>query len=152
MATPRHGASGIMPASCQSGLCASPGIAAGGPAARRAATGRGLAYLRRAPMSSIAGAERARRSGGKRRPTRREGHMGGMSLWHWIIVLVIVVVLFGAGRIPRVMGDLAKGIKSFKAGMKDEEVVSDEPAKRVESGATIDGKAAHHTETTAPKA
>jgi sec-independent protein translocase protein TatA len=78
--------------------------------------------------------------------------MGGMSLWHWIIVLVIVVVLFGAGRIPRVMGDLAKGIKSFKAGMKDEEVVSDEPAKRVESGATIDGKAAAHTETTAPKA
>jgi sec-independent protein translocase protein TatA len=76
--------------------------------------------------------------------------MGGMSLWHWIIVLVIVMVLFGAGRIPRVMGDLAKGIKSFKAGMKDEEVASDDPAKRVESGTTIDGKATHPTE--APKA
>jgi sec-independent protein translocase protein TatA len=76
--------------------------------------------------------------------------MGGMSLWHWIIVLVIVMVLFGAGRIPRVMGDLAKGIKSFKAGMKDEEVASDEPTKRVESGATIEGKATHPTE--APKA
>ncbi len=78
--------------------------------------------------------------------------MGGMSLWHWIIVLVIVMVLFGAGRIPRVMGDLAKGIKSFKAGMKDEEVATDEPAKRVEGGATIDGKATPHTESTAPKA
>ena len=78
--------------------------------------------------------------------------MGGMSLWHWIIVLVIVVVLFGAGRIPRVMGDLAKGIKSFKAGMKDEEVVSDDPAKRVEVGTTIEGKTAAHSETTAPKA
>jgi sec-independent protein translocase protein TatA len=79
--------------------------------------------------------------------------MGGMSLWHWVIVLVIVVVLFGAGRIPRVMGDLAKGIKSFKAGMKDEEVAStEEPAKRVEAGTTIEGKAAHHSETTAPKA
>ena len=67
--------------------------------------------------------------------------MGEMSLWHWIIVLVIVMVLFGAGRIPRVMGDLAKGIKSFKAGMKDEEVAGDKPGKRLESGTTIDGKA-----------
>ena len=79
--------------------------------------------------------------------------MGGMSLWHWIIVLVIVMVLFGAGRIPRVMGDLAKGIKSFKAGMKDEEMAgsADDPAKRVEAGTTIDGKTVPHTETTAPK-
>jgi len=77
--------------------------------------------------------------------------MGGLSLWHWIILLVIVMVLFGAGRIPRVMGDLAKGIKSFKAGMKDEEPAVDEPAKRVEAGATIEGKATHHTEA-APKA
>jgi sec-independent protein translocase protein TatA len=78
--------------------------------------------------------------------------MGGMSVWHWIIVLVIVMVLFGAGRIPRVMGDLAKGIKSFKAGMKDEgEAAStEEPAKRVETGATIEGKV-HHPES-APKA
>ena len=75
--------------------------------------------------------------------------MGGMSVWHWIIVLVIVMVLFGAGRIPRVMGDLAKGIKSFKAGMKDEEVAAEDPAKRVESGTTIEGKATH---TEAPKA
>jgi sec-independent protein translocase protein TatA len=71
--------------------------------------------------------------------------MGGMSMWHWIIVLVIVMVLFGgAGRIPRFMGDLAKGIKSFKEGMKDHDTAAaEEAAKRVESGATIEGKATH---------
>ena len=80
--------------------------------------------------------------------------MGGMSIWHWVILLAIVMLVFGAGRIPRVMGDLAKGIKSFKAGMKDEEVASDEAAKRVE-GAAIDGKpvpAPHQPGSTAPKA
>jgi sec-independent protein translocase protein TatA len=46
--------------------------------------------------------------------------MGSFSAWHWIIVLVVVVIIFGAGKLPRVMGDLAKGIKSFKSGMKDE--------------------------------
>ncbi len=47
--------------------------------------------------------------------------MGFTSAWHWIVVLLIVVILFGAGKIPRLMGDVAKGIKSFKAGLKDEE-------------------------------
>src|SRR5437763_15082971 len=51
--------------------------------------------------------------------------MGSMSLMHWLIVLAIVLVLFGAGKLPRVMGDFAKGIKAFKAGMKEEE----EPAE-----------------------
>jgi len=81
--------------------------------------------------------------------------MGGMSLWHWIIVLVIVMVLFGAGRIPRVMGDLAKGIRSFKEGMKDEGAAAaggEDPQKRVETGTTLEGKATHPSETTAPKA
>ena len=43
----------------------------------------------------------------------------GFSVWHLLIVLVIVVVLFGAGRVPRLMGDLAKGIKAFKHGLND---------------------------------
>ena len=47
--------------------------------------------------------------------------MGSMSLVHWLVVLAIVLVLFGAGKIPRVMGDMAKGIKAFKLGMKDED-------------------------------
>jgi len=42
-------------------------------------------------------------------------------LMHWAIVLAIVLVLFGAGKLPRVMGDFAKGIKAFKAGMKEQE-------------------------------
>lgn len=47
--------------------------------------------------------------------------MGSMSLMHWLVVLAIVLVLFGAGKLPRVMGDFAKGIKAFKAGMAEEE-------------------------------
>src|ERR1700684_4162259 len=47
--------------------------------------------------------------------------MGSMSLMHWLVVLAIVLVLFGAGKLPRVMGDFAKGIKAFKLGMKDED-------------------------------
>lgn len=46
--------------------------------------------------------------------------MGSFSIGHWLIVLLIVLVLFGAGKLPKVMGDLAKGIKNFKAGLKDE--------------------------------
>jgi sec-independent protein translocase protein TatA len=47
--------------------------------------------------------------------------MGSFSLVHWMIVLLIVLLLFGAGKLPRVMGDFAKGIKAFKSGMKDED-------------------------------
>jgi sec-independent protein translocase protein TatA len=47
--------------------------------------------------------------------------MGSFSLMHWMIVLLIVLLLFGAGKLPRVMGDFAKGIKAFKSGMKEED-------------------------------
>ncbi len=47
--------------------------------------------------------------------------MGSFSLMHWMIVLLIVLLLFGAGKLPRVMGDFAKGLKAFKSGMKDGE-------------------------------
>jgi sec-independent protein translocase protein TatA len=42
-----------------------------------------------------------------------------MSITHWLVVLAIVLVLFGAGKLPTVMGDLAKGIKAFKTGISD---------------------------------
>jgi sec-independent protein translocase protein TatA len=45
--------------------------------------------------------------------------MGFGSIWHWVIVLVVVLLLFGAGKIPRLMGDMAKGVKAFKEGLKD---------------------------------
>jgi sec-independent protein translocase protein TatA len=47
--------------------------------------------------------------------------MGSFSVWHWLIVLVVVLLLFGRGKIPELMGDMAKGIKSFKKGMADDE-------------------------------
>ncbi len=47
--------------------------------------------------------------------------MGSMSIWHWVIVALIVMLLFGKGRISEMMGDLAKGINSFKKGLADEE-------------------------------
>ena len=51
--------------------------------------------------------------------------MGSFSTWHWMIVLVIVLLVFGRGKIPELMGDMAKGIKSFKKGMADDETVDD---------------------------
>ena len=47
--------------------------------------------------------------------------MGSFSIWHWMIVLVIVLVLFGRGRVSEIMGDFGKGIKSFKEGMNEED-------------------------------
>jgi sec-independent protein translocase protein TatA len=52
--------------------------------------------------------------------------MGSFSIWHWLIVLVVVLLVFGRGKIPELMGDMAKGIKSFKKGMADDSV-DDEP-------------------------
>jgi sec-independent protein translocase protein TatA len=47
--------------------------------------------------------------------------MGSFSIWHWIIVLLLILVLFGRGKVSELMGDVAKGIKSFKKGMADDE-------------------------------
>ena len=48
--------------------------------------------------------------------------MGTFSIWHWLVVLVVVLVLFGGkGKISSLMGDFGKGLKSFKKGMKDED-------------------------------
>ena len=70
----------------------------------------------------------------------------GISIWQIVLVLVIILILFGAGKIPRIMGDVAKGIKSFKAGMKEgeneeidvsaEEVVSDDKKKKTKTTAS----------------
>jgi sec-independent protein translocase protein TatA len=52
--------------------------------------------------------------------------MGGFSLWHWLVVGIVILLLFGKGRFSDMMGDVAKGIKSFKRGMSEE----DETAQR----------------------
>lgn len=54
--------------------------------------------------------------------------MGSFSIWHWLVVLVIVLLLFGAGKIPKLMGDMAKGVTAFKKGLKDGEEDGTKPA------------------------
>lgn len=46
--------------------------------------------------------------------------MGSFSFWHWLIVLLVILIIFGAGKLPKVAGDLASGIKNFRKGMKEE--------------------------------
>ncbi|MHB9880908.1 twin-arginine translocase TatA/TatE family subunit [Pacificimonas sp. ICDLI1SI03] len=58
--------------------------------------------------------------------------MGGLSIWHWLIVAIVIMLLFGKGRISDMMGDLAKGITSFKKGLAEDEHDST-PPKQVES-------------------
>lgn len=79
--------------------------------------------------------------------------MGGLSIWHWLIFLVVALLLFGgSGKISSIMGDVAKGIKSFKKGMSEDEdappAPSADPFKKEEPKA-IDGAAqpaqAQHT-------
>ena len=53
--------------------------------------------------------------------------MGSFSIWHWLIVLVIVLLLFGKGKISDVMGDMAKGVKSFKKGLADDDEAASKP-------------------------
>tara|TARA_B100001057_G_scaffold484879_1_gene563666 strand:- start:646 stop:825 length:180 start_codon:yes stop_codon:yes gene_type:complete len=57
----------------------------------------------------------------------------GLGHWEILLILVIVLILFGAGKLPKVAGDLAKGIKSFKAGLKDDAIkdkkISDDKKK-----------------------
>ncbi len=76
--------------------------------------------------------------------------MGHLSIWHWIIVLVIVVLLFGRGRIADIMGDMAKGVKNFRRGLADDEddvaaankrSLDHAPAQAVASGAEDKTKA-----------
>ncbi len=59
--------------------------------------------------------------------------MGSFSIWHWMIVLLVVLLLFGSGKVSTLMGDVAKGIKSFKKNMGEDtdasmEASADKPA------------------------
>lgn len=83
--------------------------------------------------------------------------MGSMSIWHWLVVAVIAMVLFGGrGKISELMGDVAKGIKSFKKGLQEEDTAtaakSDETTKPIEHQAANDLKSAATATTGAQKA
>jgi sec-independent protein translocase protein TatA len=66
--------------------------------------------------------------------------MGSFSIWHWMIMLVVVLLLFGSGKVSSLMGDFAKGIKSFKKNMAepDDASMEDSAAK---PGGSISGPA-----------
>jgi sec-independent protein translocase protein TatA len=64
--------------------------------------------------------------------------MGSLSIWHWIVVIAVVLLLFGRGKISDLMGDVAQGIKAFKKGMQDDDKPAEkaEPVKSIDHGAT----------------
>ncbi|WP_366656417.1 twin-arginine translocase TatA/TatE family subunit [Fodinicurvata sp. EGI_FJ10296] len=49
----------------------------------------------------------------------------GLGVWQVVLILVIVLIIFGAGKLPRVMGDVAKGVKNFRSGLKEEDEADD---------------------------
>ena len=53
--------------------------------------------------------------------------MGSLSIWHWIVVIAVVLLLFGRGKISDLMGDVAQGIKAFKKGMQDDDTAEKKP-------------------------
>jgi len=66
--------------------------------------------------------------------------MGGLSIWHWLIVLVVVLLIFGTKKLRNMGEDLGGAVKGFKQGMKDgsEKPADDVPAKAVADRTTID--------------
>lgn len=75
--------------------------------------------------------------------------MGSFSIWHWLIVLAIVLLLFGgAGKIPKLMGDMAKGVKAFKQGLKDDETPGS-PSAPAQGSIGQDAQSTEHRDTAA---
>jgi len=70
--------------------------------------------------------------------------MGGLSIWHWLIMGIVLLLLFGKGRFSDMMGDVAKGLKSFKKGISEEDEAHSaaarpaEPTRRLPDGSTIE--------------
>ena len=67
--------------------------------------------------------------------------MGSFSIWHWLIVLLIVVMVFGTKKLKNIGGDLGGAVKGFKDGMKEGSTVDDKPAGQVTSATTPAEKA-----------
>lgn len=65
----------------------------------------------------------------------------GMSIWHLLLILVVVFILFGAGKLPRVMGDIGKGIRAMRDGLKNEtEEASSSSPKKIVDGSSVSSK------------
>jgi sec-independent protein translocase protein TatA len=74
--------------------------------------------------------------------------MGSLSIWHWIIVIGVVLLLFGRGKISELMGDVAQGIKAFKKGMSEDEIAAASTTTPADATKTI----SHDSAATATKA
>jgi sec-independent protein translocase protein TatA len=61
--------------------------------------------------------------------------MGSLSIWHWLLVILVVVLLFGRGKISDLMGDMAKGIKSFKKGLQEDSDPAADEVKAIDQQA-----------------
>jgi sec-independent protein translocase protein TatA len=69
--------------------------------------------------------------------------MGGFSIWHWLVVLLIVVLVFGTKKLRNIGEDLGAAVKGFKEGMRDgtaEDTPADESSQRIAGGQTIEGE------------
>jgi len=67
--------------------------------------------------------------------------MGSFTIWHWLVVLVVVALVFGGrGRLSGIMGDAAKGIRAFREGLKGEEEPpkAEEPPKPLPKSSTVE--------------
>ena len=74
--------------------------------------------------------------------------MGSFSIWHWLVVLVVVLVLFGGGgKLSRLMGDAARGINAFKKGLKDSDPAAAVKAEAQETAKEIPAEARERDET-----
>ncbi|WP_102794643.1 twin-arginine translocase TatA/TatE family subunit [Bowmanella denitrificans] len=73
----------------------------------------------------------------------------GLSVWQILLVVLIFLLLFGRGKIPALMGDLAAGIKSFKKGMSEEQQEAEQTTSRLEQGHIAD-KAEQNTKSQQP--
>jgi sec-independent protein translocase protein TatA len=72
--------------------------------------------------------------------------MGGFSIWHWLIVGIIILLLFGKGRFSDMMGDVAKGLKSFKKGIsEDDEKPAAAPPPRLRDESVVEVPPAERT-------
>ncbi|MHA7599554.1 Sec-independent protein translocase subunit TatA [Alicycliphilus sp. T452] len=71
--------------------------------------------------------------------------MGSFSIWHWLIVLLIVVMVFGTKKLKNIGSDLGGAVKGFKDGMKDGASGDDQPPAGAPAGQVTNGQAADKT-------
>jgi sec-independent protein translocase protein TatA len=66
--------------------------------------------------------------------------MGGLSIWHWLILLIIVLLVFGTKKLRNIGADLGGAVKGFKDGMKGEDEAAKKTGELAPPGATIEGE------------